>query len=283
MKLKYCIIIILLITACNSSKDRIVFSSSRNGNSDIYIMNADGSSQKALTKDSTEEWAPTIKRNGNITFLRQTENTIVRVSLDPYTGKESYIPHPQNCMLDDKNIIYNTINDDQLYACDGNVFIADSIGAIKINLTDSLGGVAYKPVWYPNADKIVFSYNNKKQSDIYAVNIDGSGLINLTQSKYNEEAPDVSPDGKRILFTSDKDGNNNQEIYVMDLASRSLENITNSPDWELIARWSRDGESIYYGSNKDGNWELYSYDLQSKATKRLTTNEVFDGDPRVTY
>jgi len=283
MRFLYVYLVAVLICSCDTSKERVVFSSGRDGNSNIYVMNADGSKQERLTSDSTEEWGPTIMKNGNITFLRQTKNTIVRVSLDPFTGKEEFIPHPQNCMLDDKNIIYSPVSNDQLYACYGNIYVADSIGAIKVNLTDSLNGVSYKPVWFPAGDKIAFSYNNKKQSDIYAINIDGSGLINLTQSKYNEEAPDVSPDAKKILFTSDKDGNNNQEIYVMDLASKSLTNITNTPDWELIGRWSRDGESIYYGSNKDANWELYSYTLESKETKRLTSNEAFDGDPRITY
>ena len=67
----------------------------------------------------------------------------------------------------------------------------------------------------------------------------------------------------------------------MDLKSAELKNISNSDGTELIARWSAIGDKIFYGSDKDGNWELYSYDLLTKETIRLTNNEAFDGDPRI--
>ena len=141
-------------------------------------------------------------------------------------------------------------------------------------------GSHLRPNWFPGEQKVVFT-NKQSASDIYAIDISGNILINLTNHPANDEAGVISPDGKYLLFSSDREGNNNQELYLMNIETKKLENITQTPEWELIGRWSADGQRVYFGSNKDGNWELYVYDLQTRETLRLTTSEGFDGDPRV--
>jgi Tol biopolymer transport system component len=276
----FLLLVMNLLFSCSTS-EKLVFSSSRNGNSDIYIMNAKGQQLTQLTNTKAEEWAPTVFSESEITFLRQEGELIQRVKLDIQTKQETILPHPEHCILDDKNMQYGPLSGRQLYQCKEDIYLADKKGKNAVNLTKKLGGRSFKAAWAADESLIVFTNQQEDSQDIYAVQADGSGLRQITNHPANEEAPALSPDGKYLLFSSNRDGNRNQELYILDLATQVSTNITNTPDWELIGRWSNDGKHIYYGSNKDGNWELYRYDLKDQSHHRLTNNDAFDGDPRV--
>lgn len=107
------ILFILLISglfSCQDAPELIFFSSSRSGNSDIYLMYADGTNTQRLTTSLFEEWAPVWIHAGQISFLRQKYEKIVRVTLNLENGEEKEIAHPAGCLLDDKNSLYDEIN-----------------------------------------------------------------------------------------------------------------------------------------------------------------------------
>ena len=268
----------LFFQSCQTN-EKIIFSSSRDGNSNIYMMHADGSNVIALTTDSTEEWAPTVIDKEKISFLRQSEDQIERFQLNVKTKKETKLPHPVNCMLDDKNIQYHP-NGFQLYQCENDLYVVQGDGQNPINITKAIEGRSYKACWFPDGQRVAFTNNATGNAEIYSIRLDGTNLRNLSNNPAQDEAPAVSPNGQQLLFSSSRDGNNNQELYLLDLTTNELLNITQSAAWELIGRWSKDGEYIYFGSNKDGNWELYSYSIKKKTRVRLTNHEAFDGDPR---
>ncbi len=62
------------------------------------------------------------------------------------------------------------------------------------------GYINYRPAWSPDNKRIAFTMNN----EIYAMNIDGSGLVDLTNNPANDQRPSWSPDGKYILFGSSR-------------------------------------------------------------------------------
>lgn len=273
--------IFLTSTLFSCATETVIFSSGRDGNSNIYSMNSKGKKLQRLTEKETEEWSPTLLNKEEITFLRQNKDTISRFKLNLKTRSETKISHPENCVLDDKNILYSPTSEFQVYQCDNDVFLADAGGKVIRNLTENQVGKSYKAAWYPNGKAVVFTNDFQGSSEIFSINIDGSNLQNLTNHPANDEMGEISPDGKKLLFSSDRAGEGNRDLYIQNLETGTLTNITNTPDWELIGRWSLDGKRIYFGSNKDGNWELYAYYLKNKRTKRLTFSEAFDGDPRV--
>jgi TolB protein len=63
--------------------------------------------------------------------------------------------------------------------------------------------------------------------DIFIVNIDGSGLTNLTNHPGDDVDPVWSPDGERIVFVSNRDGD--LEIYLMDADGTNQLNLSDSP------------------------------------------------------
>jgi Tol biopolymer transport system component len=67
------------------------------------------------------------------------------------------------------------------------------------------------------------------------LNADGSGVARLTNNSAEDRSPSWSPDGTRITFDSDRDGN--REIYVMNADGSGQTNLTNSPTRDAFPSW----------------------------------------------
>src|SRR5215204_1650594 len=82
------------------------------------------------------------------------------------------------------------------------------------------------------------------ESDVYAINVDGSKETRLTGTSGFDGMPAWSPDGQRIAFASGRDGN--WEIYVMDADGAQQRRLTRTPEDEGVPAWSPDGGKIAY-------------------------------------
>ena len=69
--------------------------------------------------------------------------------------------------------------------------------------------------------------------NIFAINVDGTNRIRLTNNPADDERPDWSPDGRQIAIADNGEG----EIYVINADGTGLTNITNSPDYETSPDW----------------------------------------------
>jgi Tol biopolymer transport system component len=89
-------------------------------------------------------------------------------------------------------------------------------------------GVQWPPQWSPNGEKIAFtSVSSFGDLDIFVINVDGSGLTNLTDHPGADYTPVWSPDGQMIAFVSTRDGD--EEVYVMAADGSNQINISNNP------------------------------------------------------
>ncbi len=89
------------------------------------------------------------------------------------------------------------------------------------------------------------------------MNADGLGQTRLTTNPAGDGEPAWSPDGTKIAFTSDRDGNS--QIYVMNAADGSGQtNLTNNAAFIVgTPAWSPDGTKIAFTNTRDGNVEVY--------------------------
>ena len=121
-------------------------------------------------------------------------------------------------------------------------------------------------------------------SDVYVVPAAGGTPVNLTNQPASnpsgwDASPSWSPDGSRIAFISDRDGN--PDIWVMDADGSNPANLTASIEHETGPEWSPDGSRIAYSASlekelPDGSFvwspapSIFVIDIATGATNRLS-------------
>jgi Tol biopolymer transport system component len=126
----------------------------------------------------------------------------------------------------------------------------------------------------PSGESIAFVSDGGERK-IYVMNADGSRQINLTVDPADDYDQAWPPDGSRIAFASNRDGNN--EVYVMDAEGTDQTNITNSPaSGENEPAWSPDGSRIVFQSSRDGNSEIYVMNADGSGQTTLTNDPAWD-------
>ncbi len=114
-------------------------------------------------------------------------------------------------------------------------------------------------------------------AEIYIMNQDGTNQINLTNNAATDTEPAFSPDGSKIAFTSDRDGNS--EVYVMNANGSGVTRLTFETANDSSPTYSPDGSKITFASSRDGNSEIYTMNADGTNQVRRTSNTTFDGSP----
>lgn len=270
----------LIFMSCSTSPTKILFSSNEKGTSDIYLMMLDGTEKELIIGTDKEEWGAVFATPTVIQFLRQEDENIHRYEFNLITKEEKRIAQPKECILDDKNAVFSGYGI-AAYTCNGDIFIKDRDASIGKNYTENLGGTSNYLAWSFDNASIIFTNNSTGNNEVYSLNIRTRALTNLTDNPANDERGELSPDGKFLLFSSNRKEASDPDLYIMMLETGEVKNITNDKGYDLIGRWTKDGLSIVYGSNKSGSWEIYRYDILKDLSTQLTNSDAFSGDPRV--
>ena len=109
------------------------------------------------------------------------------------------------------------------------------------------------------------------------MNTDGSGLTRLTEDAARDATAAWSPDGVRIAFVSERDGN--IEIYLMGAEGDDPTRLTDDPAEDRWPAWSPDGTRIAFSSNRGGFESLYLMNADGSGLFQLTTVEAFHRHP----
>ncbi|NIR87369.1 tandem-95 repeat protein, partial [Candidatus Bathyarchaeota archaeon] len=128
-----------------------------------------------------------------------------------------------------------------------------------------------------NNGQIAFQTLRDGNSEIYSMNLDGTGQTRLTNHGASDFDPAWSPDGTKIAFSSQRDGNS--EIYIMNADGTGLTRLTNDPEFDSGPAWSPDGSKIAFRSFRDGNQEIYTMNVDGSDLTNITNDPAFDGDP----
>jgi Tol biopolymer transport system component len=171
-------------------------------------------------------------------------------------------------------------------------------GSHLVNLTPDSEADEWEPSWRPDGRKLAFISNRVTPTnpgpdpdfEIFVMNADGSGVRQLTVNNVVDEAPNWSPDGRRLVFHRNLDpkvpqadyGHGNYEVFTMQADGTHQRDLTNLPgSQELFPDWSPDGRRIAFDSNRDGDREIYTMRPDGSRVQQLTFNgdRIDDGFP----
>jgi TolB protein len=165
---------------------RVVFTSVRDGDMEIYSMNGDGSDVTRLTTRPGPDGGPFFSADGSKIVFR---------------GREI----PPGDEYDD----YKRLLDQGLWRPTSlEIFVMDADGSDLRQVTE-LGGASFGPFFHPDGERIIFSSNwhdpAGRNFDLFVINEDGTGLEQITFNGTFDGFPMFSPDGQQLIFASNRD------------------------------------------------------------------------------
>ena len=234
--------------AISPQGDKIAFISDRDIYLNVYIMNAqDG---KVLKKIVESGWTTDFE-----------ELTVLHPSL-------TWSPDNKHLALSSTNGGYDVIT------------IIDAETEKSYELPFKLSGIESMN-WSRDGNKLAFVGQNATQSDIYVYDFTTKLVTNVTNDIYSDAEPVWTPDGKRIIFSSDRGNDLTQtvptvdfdmykhnykqyDLYSIDLADKKIDRIT---DWDLsdekYAAVSADGKEILFVSDRNGINNIYKKKIKT--------------------
>jgi len=260
---------------------RIVFQSNRTGNFEISTTKPDGSDVKQLTfhpaVDGTPKWSPNgekivfaSERDGNseIYVMNADGSGVTRLTNHP--GDDS---HP-SWSPDGTRIIFNSARATPDLSVDW-AQQWHEIFSVKLDGSDlrqhtHCRSICTYPAWSPKGDRIAYRKVTadpgfrwdmtigKRNSEVFVADLDGSNEVNLSSSAAYDGWPAWSPDGSRILFSSNRDGIPNVgQLYLVNPDGSSLRRISTGPGSYVQGSWSRDSLNVYAYQNWENETEEF--------------------------
>jgi dipeptidyl aminopeptidase/acylaminoacyl peptidase len=270
-------------TVAIGASGEIAFVSTRDGNAEIYVMNADGSGLQNLTNDPGMDYWPAWSPDGTrIAFSSAghlyvmnaggSERREVRPA-DP-TAQSLQEPawSPDGMMLAASGVFRHYVCGrdctlqffSQLFVMSVHGGNVDPVFARQTGYRPVY--YQYQPAWSPNAD-IAYAWGGV----LILVRYPDGTSRNLTNTG-SDNGPAWSPDGKKVAFRSNRSGHS--DLYVMNADGSGVTQLTADSATEGRPAWSPDGMKIAFGRTPSDlmAWELYVMNADGSGVTQLTTN-----------
>ena len=275
----------------------IAFSSDKDGDSEIYLMNADGTSLRQLTEnegvDYPSSWSPDGRKLAFISdrtgtseiFVMEIDGSGSVIQLTDDSGRDfEPIWSP-----DGRKIALNSWRDG-----DSEIFVMDPDGTNLVQLTDN-DVIETVSSWSPDSQKLAFSRASKSifnpDFEIFVMNADGGNAIQLTDNDTHDLFTAWSPDGQIIAFTSWSEAASwvkigpdtfhqpiDSNIYLMNADGSNVRQLTYD-NVSIGASWSPDGQFIAFTfGSRNPNFKSEIHVMDTNGSKRRTLIDWPDSD-----
>jgi TolB protein len=277
-----------------SGGGRIAFATNRDGNYEIYVMNADGTDQRRLTYNPYEDRDPVWSPDGSqiafsTYYVGHTDIYIVNADgsdLRRLTTKGGAGP----AWSRDGGQLAFSRNEPGT-----DLFVVSADGTDERQLTETGRDAAvFNADWSPDNTRIVCAVDSNPASigdtvsTIHVLDLadvppgKAAGMADLRAlprvGERVNDGPVWSPQGSAIAFSTVVDGR--RDIYIIDPDGANLQLVTWSEEVNgFHPNWSPDGTRLIFQSSPYGHWDIYITKADGSEPQRLTTHKANDTDP----
>ena len=248
-------------------------------NDEIYVINADGTDLRRLTRNAVNDHRPVWSPDGRrIAFVRdrdwQTANIYVMNAdgsaqrrLTPTLHRQQPGGWVELAWSPDWKKIAFVDSAGHLGAAD--IFVMNSDGSGLRNLTNT-DTTSFDFAWSPDGRRIAYLEGSPGGAPLYVVNADGTGKRRLTGPLMVDLGPPSwSPDGRTLAFTG-----RGGDLYTVHADGTGLRKLAASPVWHVGPEWSPDGRRILFLSGRDGPaaraFDLFVMNADGSGQRNLT-------------
>ncbi len=269
-------------TSAQVGGGELLFTSDRDGNSEIYKMNVDGTNQQRLTNSPEHEpgggWSPNGQK---IVYLKEINETTSQIwvmngdgSGQVMISQATGLNFPYEWSPDGQRILFTKGTTDS----NQRIWVMNADGSNMVQLTNS-AMTDESPSFSPDGAKIVFSRCDVELflCDVFTMNSNGTNQTNLTPNSPNQDNfPNWTPDGTRIVFNA-QNSVADSNVFIMNADGSNRLALTTSvlPQIFLtIGRFpvSPTGKVALASFGESNTLEIYSVGINGGAVTRLTNN-----------
>ena len=253
-----------------TASGRIAFYSDRDGDEEIYVMNADGSDAQQLTHNDSNDRYPAWSPDGTrIGFISDRDNDLDIYHIYVMNADGSDVVQLTDGS-DNQHLAWSPDGDRIVFTSIGEIYMMNSDGSDIQNLTDNTPPSSGGSIFWSDRDGDGYSEPYRRHADGSFELITDWETLKAHKWDYHDGGASWSPDGERIAFTSGRDGD--LEIYVMKDDGKGVVQLTNNDNYDSDPAWSPDGSRIAFTSTRDGDHGIYVMNADGSDVVQLTDN-----------
>lgn len=255
---------------------QIAFSSDRDGDAEIFVMNGDGTNVRQLTFNEVDDDKPAWSPDGTKIAFESSLDGDYEIYVMDSDGANIAKLTDNNAedwgaawSPDGSQIAFHSTLDGDI-----EIYVMSANGRDTRQLTVNNIATDRSPEWSPDGSKLVYFSDVSGGREIYVVDVASGDVSRLTSDEYYDGHPDWS--GSSLIAFSSTRVNANAEIYVMNSDGSNLRRITNYLGTDEDPTWSPDSSQIAFESTQSGNYDIWVINADGTGLVQLTNDPARD-------